>query len=62
VRVNDDLFILKKMGGKIRKSPKKKTPPAEAMGKRKGGKVFVHTRDHTPLMSLSGTRKVVRSH
>jgi hypothetical protein len=31
------------------------------MGKPKGGKVLVHTRDQTPFLPLSGTRKVVRT-
>ena len=31
------------------------------MGKRKGGKVLMQTKDQTPLLSLSETRKVVRT-
>ena len=30
-------------------------------GIRKGGKVLVHPKDQTPFLSLSGTRKVVRT-
>ena len=31
------------------------------MGKPKGGKVLVYSRDQTPFRSLSGTQKVVRT-